>query len=127
LLPIDEKRLNLFLNIFKISYIVFKTLNPVYYQITLISIKKRLAVASDKAYLLLAHGRWLSPGTPASSTTKTGRHDIAAILLQVAFKTINHFYLIHDMIYCLKRHLQQYCCYIMATSFSGGRSRSTRR
>jgi hypothetical protein len=39
---------------------------------------------------LLAHGRWFSPGTPASSTTKTGRHDIAAILLQVAFKTINH-------------------------------------
>jgi hypothetical protein len=24
---------------------------------------------------LLAHGRWFSPGTPASSTTKTGRHD----------------------------------------------------
>jgi hypothetical protein len=31
-------------------------------------------VASDKAYQLLAHGRWFSP---ASSTTKTGRHDIA--------------------------------------------------
>jgi hypothetical protein len=26
---------------------------------------------------LLAHGRWFFPGTPASSTTKTGRHDIA--------------------------------------------------
>jgi hypothetical protein len=26
---------------------------------------------------LLAHGWWFSPGTPASSTTKTGRHDIA--------------------------------------------------
>jgi hypothetical protein len=25
---------------------------------------------------LLAHGRWFSLGTPASSTTKTGRHDI---------------------------------------------------
>ena len=32
---------------------------------------------SDKAYQLLAHGQWFSPGTPASSTTKTGRHDIA--------------------------------------------------
>jgi hypothetical protein len=32
---------------------------------------------------LLAHGRWFSPGTPASSTTKTGRHDIAEILLKV--------------------------------------------
>jgi hypothetical protein len=31
-------------------------------------------------------GRWLSPGTPASSTTKTGRHDIAEILLKVALK-----------------------------------------
>jgi hypothetical protein len=37
----------------------------------------RLAVASDKVYQLLAHGRWFSPGTPASSTTKTGCHDIA--------------------------------------------------
>jgi hypothetical protein len=27
--------------------------------------------ASDKVYQLLAHGRWFSPGTPASSTTKT--------------------------------------------------------
>jgi len=26
---------------------------------------------------LLVHGRWFFPGTPASSTTKTGRHDIA--------------------------------------------------
>ena len=46
----------------------------------------RLAVASDKVYQLLAHGRWFSPGTPASSTTKTGRHDIAEILLKVALK-----------------------------------------
>jgi hypothetical protein len=26
---------------------------------------------------LLAHDRWFSPGIPASSTTKDGRHDIA--------------------------------------------------
>ena len=44
------------------------------------------AAASDKVYQLLAHGRWFSPGTPASSTTKTGRHDIAEILLRVALK-----------------------------------------
>jgi hypothetical protein len=31
----------------------------------------------------------LSPGTPASATTKTGRHDIAEILLTVALNTIN--------------------------------------
>jgi hypothetical protein len=41
----------------------------------------RLAAASDKAYQLLAHGRWFSPGTLASSTTKTGHYDIAEILL----------------------------------------------
>jgi hypothetical protein len=40
-------------------------------------------------YQLLAHGRWFSPGTPASSTTKTGSHDIAEILLKVALNTIN--------------------------------------
>ena len=49
----------------------------------------RLAAASDKVYQLLAHGRWFSPGTPASSTTKTGRHDIAEILLKVALNTKN--------------------------------------
>ena len=49
----------------------------------------RLTAASDKVYQLLAHGRWFSLGTPASSTTKTGHHDIAEILLKVAFNTIN--------------------------------------
>ena len=44
----------------------------------------RLAAASDKVYQLLAHGWCFSP---ASSTTKTGRHDIAEILLKVALKT----------------------------------------
>jgi hypothetical protein len=28
-------------------------------------------------------GAWFSPDTPASSTTKTGRHDISEILLKV--------------------------------------------
>jgi hypothetical protein len=49
----------------------------------------RLAAASDKVYQLLAHGRWFSPRTPASSTTKTGRHEIAEILLKVALNTKN--------------------------------------
>jgi hypothetical protein len=39
----------------------------------------RLAAASDKVYQLLAHGRWFSPGTPASSTTE--------ILLKVLLNT----------------------------------------
>jgi hypothetical protein len=34
------------------------------------------------------HG-WFSPGTLTSSTTKTGRHDIAEILLKVAQNTKN--------------------------------------
>ena len=38
---------------------------------------------------LLAHGRLFSPGTPTSSTTKTGRHDKAEILLKVALSTIH--------------------------------------
>jgi hypothetical protein len=49
----------------------------------------RLAAASDKVYQLLAHGRRFTPGTPASSTTKTGRPDIAEILLKVGLNTIN--------------------------------------
>jgi hypothetical protein len=47
----------------------------------------RLAAASDKVYQLLVRSRWFSPGTPASSTTKTGCHDIAEILLKVAVNT----------------------------------------
>jgi hypothetical protein len=38
---------------------------------------------------LHVYRRWFSPGTPASSTTKTGRHDIDEILLKVALNTIN--------------------------------------
>ena len=45
----------------------------------------RLAAASDKVYQLLAHSRC----TLASSIIKTGRHDIAEILLKVALNTIN--------------------------------------
>jgi hypothetical protein len=37
-------------------------------------------------YQLLAYRRRFSPGTPASSTTKTGHHDIAEILLKMALK-----------------------------------------
>jgi hypothetical protein len=43
----------------------------------------------DKVYQLLAHGRWFSLGIPASSTTKTDRHNIAEILLKVALSTKN--------------------------------------
>ena len=48
--------------------------------------EEELVVASDKVYQLLTHGLWFSPGTPASSTTKTGGNDIAEIFLKVALK-----------------------------------------
>jgi hypothetical protein len=43
---------------------------------------------------LLACGRCFSPGTLASSTIKTDRHDIAEILLKVALNT--KYYLINQ-------------------------------
>jgi hypothetical protein len=60
-----------------------------------------LAATSDQVYQLLAHGMWFSPGTLASSTTKTGRHDIAEILLKVALSTINQ--IMYSEIYILER------------------------
>ena len=66
--------------------------NTVWIRARLCKLQKRctrLATASDKAYQLLAHGRLFCPGIPASSTTKTGRHDIAEILLKVALNTKN--------------------------------------
>jgi hypothetical protein len=74
----------------------------------------RLAAASDKVYQLLSHGRWFSPGTPASSTTKTGRQDIAEILLKVALSTINQIksikstFLAINYISKLKRFILEY-------------------
>jgi hypothetical protein len=38
---------------------------------------------------LLAHGWWFSPGTLASFTSNTGRHDISEILLKVALNAKN--------------------------------------
>jgi hypothetical protein len=61
--------------------------NKVWVRVRLCKLQKgctRLTAASDKVYQLLAHGRWFSP---ASSATKTGRHDIAEILPKVALNT----------------------------------------
>ena len=57
----------------------------------------RFAAASDKVYQLLAHGRWFSPGTSASSTTKTGRLDITEILLKVALNAKNQSIIFQNM------------------------------
>jgi hypothetical protein len=64
-----------------------------------------LAAANAKVYQLLVHGRWFSPGTPASSTTNTGRHDIAEILLKVALNTINRKSY-HSLFYLCTRLLE---------------------
>jgi hypothetical protein len=71
----------------------------------------QLAAARDKDYQLLPHGQWFSPGTLSSSTTNTGRHDIAEILLKVALNIINqiksnidiyvHFVYIYNLSLCL--------------------------
>jgi hypothetical protein len=58
-------------------------------------------LASDKIYQLLAHGRWFSP---ASCTTKIGRHDIAEILLKVYYfpAIMTHFWCIFSFFLILK-------------------------
>ena len=45
-------------------------------------------MARDKVCQLPAQGRWFSPGTPASSTSKTYRRDMTEILLKVALNPI---------------------------------------
>jgi hypothetical protein len=67
-----------------------------------------------KVCQLLAQGRWFSPSTTASSKTKTGRHDIAEILLKVALKHKNinqsmYFIILFEMV-CLIDN-QGICCY----------------
>jgi hypothetical protein len=54
-----------------------------------------------KVYQLLAHGWWFYPGTPASSTTKTGRHYIAEILLKVVLNTKNQKIQVSRNILCV--------------------------
>jgi hypothetical protein len=55
-----------------------------------------VTTVSDKAYQLLAHGRWFSPGTPVSST------NIAEILLKVSLNTKNQI-----------NQVRLYVCYIV--------------
>ena len=60
--------------------------NVAWVRIRLCKLQKRvprLIASSDKVYQLLSHGRLFSSSTLASSTTKTGHHDIADILLKV--------------------------------------------
>jgi hypothetical protein len=74
-----------------------------------------------KVYQLFAHGRWFSPGTTASSTTKSGRHDIAEILLKVALNTKNQsIFTIHrnlDIASGGEKARLQRCTYILTPPF----------
>jgi hypothetical protein len=67
---------------------------------------------------LLAHGQWFSLGTPASSTTKTGRHDIAKILLKVALNTINQIKSLHVIATHHKKKLLQILAQLQIGYFS---------
>jgi hypothetical protein len=57
---------------------------------------------------LLAHGQWFSP---ASSTTKTGRHDIAEILLKVALNTKNQ---IKSRKLIQKDVMEMFCAFVIS-------------
>ena len=66
----------------QVKYFLTNTINhnsnhciPLYILLRLC--KLQILQKSDKIYQLLANGRWFSPGTLASSTAKTGGHDIA--------------------------------------------------
>ena len=64
--------------------------NTAWVRTRLWKLQKRIAAASYKVHQLIAHVQWFSPGTPASSNTKTtSRHDIAEILLKVTLSTTN--------------------------------------
>jgi hypothetical protein len=69
----------------------------------------RLAAASDKVYQLLVHGQWFSPGTTASSTTKTGRHTESGIKHQKS-NQINSF-MISDLLTAFK-YENQFSLYV---------------
>jgi hypothetical protein len=63
---------------------------------------------------LLAQGRWFSP---ASSTTKTGRHDIDEILLKVVLNTKLQIHIEdyfggfeHLVIWQEKKHMKPFRC-----------------
>jgi hypothetical protein len=49
---------------------------------------KQTLGSTVKPFQVVAAGRWLSPGTPVSSTYKTDYDDRTEILLKVALNTI---------------------------------------
>jgi hypothetical protein len=62
---------------------------------------------SDKIYQLLAHGWWFSQGTPASSTSKTGHHDIHVAEIGIKINQSIFPENLHIKLYCIV--LIKYC------------------
>jgi hypothetical protein len=81
----------------------YKTItNTVWVRTRLCELQKgctRLAAASDKAYQLLAHGRWLSPGSLARTNISTTRAttDVIASFISDMFVLLFCF---HSFIHC---------------------------
>jgi len=63
-------------------------ISVMYYSLVWVEICVVVQVLVAFAFLHLATGRWISPGTPVSSV-KTDRRDITELLLKVALNTIN--------------------------------------
>jgi hypothetical protein len=63
----------------------------------------RLTAASIKVYELLAHGRWFSPGTPASSTTKTQTYVFNYLYIQI--KLVNNYTMFNFYFSALTWHI----------------------
>jgi hypothetical protein len=82
-----------------IIFLVFLPITAAWVRTRLCKLQKgctRLTAASEKVYQLLVHGRWFSPGTPAYSTTKTGRHDIAENIVESGVKTPKIKIMLHN-------------------------------
>ena len=52
----------------------------------ILNFTKKGALDSQPQVIKLTSCRWFSPGSPACSITKTGRHDITEILLKLAVR-----------------------------------------
>jgi hypothetical protein len=70
---------------------------------------------------LLANGPWFSSGTPASSTTKTVRHDVAEMLLKMVLNTKYQIIVASDQLttasIVLKAVIYVNCVYHTASQF----------
>jgi hypothetical protein len=62
-------------------------------------------LATDKVCKLLAHGRWFFPGTPVSSTTKTGKLD--RLTIYHSFILLNFYHWPVTCHFCSERNTKK--------------------